>query len=154
MKAGCVSNEGFSLVETMVALVVLSTVLMGTLGMFLQSQNGISAAEQTLDMATLAETRMERLRQISYHSLLAPDFDGDGETDLVLTDAGGGLFRGQQIIRGVLLTWTVCPDRGRLIDSPAVTVKVTAEQVNSRGFRRTIRFGMRRANPLYTGSVL
>jgi prepilin-type N-terminal cleavage/methylation domain-containing protein len=145
-------KDGFSLVETMVALVVLSTVLMGALGMFMQTQTGISAAEKTLDMAALAETRMETLRHMPYQSLLAPDFDGDGEVDLVLVDAGGGIFRGQQNINGILLTWTVCPDLPRIANSPAVTLTVTAESVDPQGRRRAIRFGMRRANPVYGGA--
>ena len=145
-------EEGFSLVEAMVAVVLLSTVLMGVLAMFMQIQTGVSAAEHTLDMAALAETRMETLRHMPYHSLLAPDFDGDGEADVLLVDDGGGVFRGRQIINGILLTWTICPDLPLLANSPAVTVKVTAERVDPRGLRRAIQFGMRRANPGYSGA--
>jgi type II secretory pathway pseudopilin PulG len=145
-------EEGCSLIETLVAMAVLSVILMGVVSMFAVSQAGIADGAKSLETSALVETKIERLRSIPYHELLAPHLQGEGEADLVLEDTGSGGFSARQRVRGVNLSWSVNPD-GPLNKSRAATIRVTAEWVDARGQHRTIRFGTRRANPVYSGAT-
>jgi prepilin-type N-terminal cleavage/methylation domain-containing protein len=145
------AEGGFSLVESLVATAVLSIVLTGGLSMFLEAHHGLSGSGKRQDMMALAESTMEALRVIPYHQLLAPDFNGDGQADFVLADQGNGEYVVRQEVSGALLTWTVRPDQPVLSKAKAVTLSVLAEWDDSRGRRRKVEFGMRRANPTYSG---
>ena len=146
-------DEGCSLVEAMVALSILSTVLAGTLGLFDITERGIAAGAKSLAMTALVESKMEALRTIPYQSLLLPDRNGDAKSDLVFHEMGNGQFQGQQTIDGVLLTSTVVLDHPTLSRSGAATIKMAAEWDDPRGQHRSIRFGFRRANPVYSGET-
>ena len=146
-------EEGCSLVETLVAMAVLSAILMGVASMFAVSQAGIGGGAKSLETSALVETKIERLRSIPYHELLAPHFKGEGEADLVVEDTGSGGFSARQRVGGVDLSWSVIPDGPVLNKSRAATIKVTAGWVDARGQHRTIRFGTRRANPVYSGAT-
>jgi len=144
-------EKGCSLVEAMVALSILSTVLAGNLGLFDLTERGIAAGAKSLAMTALVESRMEALRTIPYPSLLSPDPNGDPKADLVFHEMGSGQFQGQQTIDGVLLTSTVMLDHPVLSRSSAATIKMVAEWDDPRGRHRSVRFGLRRANPVYSG---
>jgi hypothetical protein len=146
------SEEGCSLIETLVAMAVLSIILMGVASMFALSQMGIAEGAKSLETSALVETKIERLRNIPYHELLAPYSKGEGKADLVVEDAGSGGFHARQRVGRVDLSWSVIPDGPVLNKSRAVTIKATAGWVGARGQHRTIRFGTRRANPVYSGA--
>lgn len=155
------SEYGFSLAETMVALTVLSINLIGAVSMFSLAQDGISAGKKSLEAMALAETRMERMRAAAYHTLLADDLDGDGIADVFMEDsgtgadpvAGDGEYTARLTVNQIVLTWTLHPDHPILTRSRIATITVTAEWSDRQGRRRTIRLGMQRANPLYTGGA-
>ena len=150
---------GFSLIETMVAMAVLSIMLLGAVGLFTVAQDGISGGAKGLEAMALAETGMERLRAAPFHTLLTA---GTGVADVGLQDhgsdgdtaAGDGEYTARRTVQGIVLTWTVRPDQPGLARSRAVTIKVTAEWSDRRGSRRTVRLGMRRANPVYVRGPL
>ena len=145
----------------MVAIVVLSISLLGAVSMFAVAQDGISGSAKRLEAMALAETRLERLRAVAYHTLLAGDVNGDVLGDSILESreadedarAGQGEYTARQTINGIVLTSLVRPDQPSLARSRAVTIRVTAEWSDYRGHRRTIRLGMMRANPVYGGSA-
>ena len=145
------TEQGCSLVEAMVALSILSIVLAGSLGSFTLTEEGIAAGAKSMAMTALVENKIEALRAIPYESLLAPDVNGEGKTDMVFQETGSGLFQGQQTVEGVLVTSTVILDHPMLSRSGAATIKVAAEWNDPRGRHRTVRFGLRRANPVYSG---
>ena len=155
------SEGGFSLAEPLVAIVVLSISLLGAVSMFAVAQDGISGSAKRLEAMALAETRLERLRAVAYHTLLAGDVNGDVLGDSILESreadedarAGQGEYTARQTINGIVLTSLVRPDQPSLARSRAVTIRVTAEWSDYRGHRRTIRLGMMRANPVYGGSA-
>jgi type II secretory pathway component PulJ len=155
------SEYGFSLAETMVALTVLSINLIGAVSMFALAQDGISAGKKSLEAMALAESRMERMRAAAYHTLLIDDLEGDGLADVVLEDSGNGAdatagdgeYTARLTVNQIVLTWTVHPDHPLLARSRTATITVTAEWSDRQGRRRTIRLGMQRANPLYTGGA-
>src|SRR3989442_12135028 len=89
MKRGSLhSKRGMSLVEPLVAMVVLSFSLLGSVSMFALAQDGITVGARKLQAMALAETRIERLRVADYHTLLTAGLDGDGIVDVGLKDSG------------------------------------------------------------------
>ena len=144
-------DQGCSLIEALVAMTILSIVLVGCLGLFALADDGLAAGAKSLAMTALAESKIEALRTTPYQSLLAPPLKEDGKADLIFEEMGGGQFRGRQTIQGILMTFTVTPDNPVLIRSRATTIKVSTEWDDSRGQHRTVRFGLRRANPVYSG---
>jgi type II secretory pathway pseudopilin PulG len=125
------SESGMSLVEPLVAMVVISFSLLGSVGMFAAAQDGISGSAKSLEAMALAESRMERLRALPYRSLLS----------------------GNQTVNGIVLTWTVLPDRPNLGDSRGALIRVSAEWSGRGGQPRKIRLGMRKANPVFSGAA-
>jgi type II secretory pathway component PulJ len=144
-------EKGCSLVEAMVALSILSTILAGSLGLFDITERGIAAGAKSLAMTAVVESRMEAWRTIPYQSLLSHDPTGDAKVDLVFHETGSGQFQGQQVIDGVLLTFTVMLDHPVLSRSGVATIKLAAEWDDPRGRHQLVRFGFRRANPVYSG---
>ena len=135
------SKRGVSLVEPLVAMVVLSFSLLGSVSMFALAQDGITGGARRLQAMALAETRLERLRAAAYHTLLTADLDGDGVVD-------------RQTINGIIVTWTVRPDRPSLADSRTATITVTAAWSDQTGRLRMVRLGIRRANPVFGGGAV
>jgi len=129
---------------------IISIVLAGCLGFFAIADDGLAAGAKSLVMTALAESRIEALRTIPYPSLVAPVFTGDSEV-ITVEKTAGGQFLGRQTIHGILMTYTVTPDNPVLIRSRAVTITVAADWADPRGRHRMVRFGLRRANPVYSG---
>ena len=125
------SERGMSLAEPLVAMVVISFSLLGSVGMFAVAQDGISGSAKSLEAMTLAESRMERLRVLPYSSLLG----------------------GEQVANGIVLRWAVRPDRPTPADSRSSMITVTAEWTVGKGRPRTIRMGLRKANPVFSGAA-
>jgi hypothetical protein len=120
-----------SLVEPLVAMVVISFSLLGSVGMFTVAQDGISGSAKSLEAMALAESRMERLRALPYSSLLS----------------------GNRTVNGIVLAWTVLPDRPNLAGSRGALLTVSAEWSGRGGQPRKIRLGMRKANPVFSGAA-
>jgi len=125
------SESGVSLVEPLIAMVVISFSLLGSVGMFAVAQEGISGGAKNLEATALVESRMERLRVLPY----------------------GSLVSGNQTTNGIVLTWTVFPDRPNLVDSRGALISVSAEWSGRGGQLRKIRLGMRKANPVFSGAA-
>jgi Tfp pilus assembly protein PilV len=156
------SKRGMSLVEPLVAMVVLSFSLLGSVSMFALAQDGITEGARKLQAMALAETRLERLRVAAYHSLLTADLDGDGVVDVWLKDSGSdgdavaadGEYTTRQASNGIMVTWTVRPDRPSLANSRTATITVTAAWSDQAGRPHMVRLGMRRANPVFSGGAV
>nr|MBI3612924.1 hypothetical protein [Nitrospirota bacterium] len=129
--ARVLSERGMSLVEPLVAMVVISFSLLGSVGMFAVAQDGISGSAKSLEAMALAESRMERLRVLPYGSLLG----------------------GEQMVDGIVLTWTVRPDQPAPAESRSSMITVTAEWSVGKGQPRKIRMGLRKANPVFSGAA-
>lgn len=129
--ARVLSERGMSLVEPLVAMVVISFSLLGSVGMFAVAQDGISGSAKSLEAMTLAESRMERLRVLPY----------------------SGLLGGEQVVNGIALTWTVRPDQPAPADSRSSMITVTVEWAVGKGRPRKIRMGLRKANPVFSGAA-
>jgi len=161
-RVSLLSERGMSVVEPLVAMVVLSFSLLGSVSMFAWAQDGITGGARKLQAMALAETRLERLRAAAYHTLLTADLNGDGLVDRQLQDsgsegdavAGDGEYTARQTINGIIVTWTVRPDRPSLANSRTATITVTAAWSDQAGRHRMVRLGMRRANPVFSGGAV
>jgi hypothetical protein len=152
------AESGFSRVEALVAMVLLSINIVGLMSMFVVAQDGIAGGARSLDMMALVESRIERLRTRPYLALL----DVDAASGTVLKDdgldgdkvAGDGEFSAREAVDGVVVTWSVKPDRGVLRVSPCSTLSVSAEWADQKEKpKRTVQLSVRRANPVYRASV-
>ena len=161
-RASFLLERGMSMVEPLVAMVVLSVSLLGSVSMLALAQDGIAGGARKLEALALAESRLERLRAVPYQSLLKADPDGDGLVVGRLKDsgrevyavAGDGEYTARQTINGVMVTWTVRPDRPSLAHSRTATLTVTAAWSDQGGRRHMVRLGMRRANPVFSGGTM
>jgi prepilin-type N-terminal cleavage/methylation domain-containing protein len=145
LPTGNQSERGFSMVEPLVAMVVLTVSLLGAVGMFAVAQDGVTGGGKSLEAMALAESKMERLRALPYPALLT-DGLSDGEAQAEPSTA-------RLSSKGIVLIWKVRPDRPALFLSRAALIFVTAEWSERGGHRRTIRLGMRRANPVFGGGA-
>jgi prepilin-type N-terminal cleavage/methylation domain-containing protein len=67
-------EQGFSLIEVMVAVLVVAVALIGTMQAFISSDHGNLATQQTQAVSTAAEQALEQLRATSYNSLALSSF--------------------------------------------------------------------------------
>src|SRR3989442_16030011 len=128
------SERGMSMVEPLVAMVVLSVSLLGSVSMLSLAQDGIAGGARKLEAMALAESRLERLRAVPYQSLLKADLDGDGLVVGRLKDsgregnavAGDGEYTARQTINSVMATSALRPDRPSLAHARTALMMGTA----------------------------
>ena len=87
------SNSGFSLIETMVATMLLATALVGTAQLMAIATNGNVAARRSTFATTLAQEKMEQLRGLTWGfdsvGLPVSDFASDLAVDPVTSNGKG-----------------------------------------------------------------
>ena len=83
------NQAGMSLVEVAVAVMVISIVLTGILGLYYQSVLVTKKMNQLFIATNLAKSRLERLRNIAYDSLPLTS-----ETDTLLDKEGNTIVNG------------------------------------------------------------
>lgn len=84
-KGAVTRQSGFSLIEVMIAICILSIGVLAVCSMQISGLNGNAAARQYTDYATLAMERLETLMAMPYSSLPV-DGDVNGESGLFVTD--------------------------------------------------------------------
>ncbi|MFK5950519.1 MAG: prepilin-type N-terminal cleavage/methylation domain-containing protein [Methylococcales bacterium] len=95
MKLMTKSQKGFTLIEILIALVILSVGILGVGAMQLTSIKGNSKARQISEASNLAADRIELFMTLDYDAATFADADGDGtneDTDGDGTDDNGGNF--------------------------------------------------------------
>src|SRR5256712_12332218 len=144
-------------------MVGLSVSLLGSVSMLALAQDGIAGGARKFEAMALAESRLKGLRAVPYQSLWKADLDGDGLVVGRLEGsgsegyavAGDGEYTARQTINGIMVTWTVRPDRPSLAHSRTATLKGSAAWSDPGWRHRTVLFGMPRANPGFSwGTVL
>lgn len=154
------ATDGFTLVESMVAMVVLSIGLMGLLAMFQWSERGLQHGVLATKALALLESRMEAKRLLSWDQLLMDDLDHDGTLEFRMHDdglqgdttAGDGVFTGNLTEGNIRVIWTVELNRPEAA-SAASTAWIEAHAwFQPAGDRaREIRLRTMRTNPHYVG---
>src|SRR5688572_7021194 len=88
-------DAGFSLVETLVAIILLTTALVSTAQLFVIATRANMAAQKTTFAATLAHEKMEQLRGLAWGfddlGLPISDFSTDLTTEPPVPNGGAGL---------------------------------------------------------------
>jgi prepilin-type N-terminal cleavage/methylation domain-containing protein len=152
-------ERGFSLIEVMVAMVILAFSVLGVASMFKWSNEGLVDGTKGTQALAMAEGRVEVKRSGPWEALLTDDLDGDGVADIRMRDdgtqgdalAGDGIYSGLSEQDGLRLVWTVQPMQpGPLESTGIVLIKAVATyQIGSRS--RSMEIGTFRVNPAYVG---
>jgi prepilin-type N-terminal cleavage/methylation domain len=152
--------SGFTLVESMVALVVLSIGVIGTIGMFEWAERGLQRGALTTTALALAESRLEAKRSLSWEHLLLDDLDQDGTLESSMHDDGlqddvtngDGVFTASFTHSNIRLVWTVELNRGgQPAAASLATIEARAIFRTMGGQEREVRLRTIRANPHYVG---
>jgi len=153
-------QTGFSLIEVMMAMVVLAFGILGVMAAFRWSNDGVRQGEAGTRALALAESRIEAKRATPWAALLTDDVDGDGQPEITMRDdgrfpdaqAGDGRYTAATDRDGIALQWTVQPDRaGPVRTWGSVSMTATARYRVGQGQWRNITVGTLRANPRYVG---
>ncbi len=152
-------EQGFTLVELMVALPILAMALLGVLAMFQWSLRGTEHGASALRAVALAESKLEQKRTVSWAHILE-DRGEDGAIGGSMRDdgiepdlaAGDGIYSAQLDRDGIHVVWTVQFDRsGPPATAGLATITARAHYVSLSGQLRQIVLGTIRANPSYVG---
>ena len=119
-------HAGFSLVEAMIALFVLTVGCLGVVGMFVLADQAAAQSAAYDDAAGMAREVMESTRAVPYDELLRAGRDGE---ELI------GPFRRR---------WALQPDRPA---AGLATLSVEVTWHDARGRARRLELGMVRADP-------
>jgi prepilin-type N-terminal cleavage/methylation domain-containing protein len=153
-------QAGFSLIEVMMAMVVLAFGILGVMAAFQWSDYGLRQGEIGTRALALVESRLEAKRAAPWDSLLMDDLDGDGRMEIIMRDdgrlpdtqAGDGLYAAMIERDGIFLRWTVQPDRlGPLQTWGSAVITASARYQAGQGRWHDVTVGTLRANPRYLG---
>lgn len=160
MKA-LLKNDGFSLIEVMVAMMISGIALMGTLGAVEITSRYVQQGALSDKALELAQGKLEVKRSIRWQSLLEDDLDHDGSPDTFMVDdgqgadvtAGDGIYTSRWERDGVTLVWSIEGDRGKPLNgSGSAVIRAVASYSDRRGHRREVQVATIRSNPNYVGS--
>lgn len=153
--------NGFTLIEVMVAMVILAGAMLGVMGTFRWADHGLRHGDHATRALAMAESRLEAKRVAAWEALLTDDLDGDGVPEITMRDdgtqadevAGDGIYTAEVEDGGIRLIWTVQPDRpGPIRHAGSVVIQARALYRVGRDHSREIRLGTLRASPRYLGS--
>lgn len=158
--SGSLQQNGFSLVEVMVAMMISGVALMGTLSAVEVSSKHLQQGGLSNRALELAQARLEVKRSVRWQSLLEDDVDRNGIPETFMTDdgqgydvtAGDGIYTAMHECDGVTVVWTIEGERpGPLNASGMVTIQAVASYPGLRGKQKEIHVATIRANPGYVG---
>lgn len=153
-------NEGFSLIEVMVAMMISGIALMGALGAVEITSRYVQQGGLSNKAMELAQARLEVKRSVRWQSLLEDDLDHDGIPDSIMVDdgqgadviAGDGIHTAMYERDGITVVWTIESEHQRTLHtSGLVAIRAVASFANRRGERRAVHVATLRANPSYVG---
>ncbi len=153
-------EAGFSLIEVILAMILLAGAVLGVMGTFQWADRVVKSGTHAARALALAEARLEAKRVASWDRLLSDDLDLDGVAEITMQDdgaefdaaAGDGIYTAHHDEGGIRLVWTLQPDRpGSLPDAGSVVIHAQATYPDGPGRSRSVRIGTVRANPRYLG---
>ena len=154
------TNDGFSLIEVMVAMVIAGVALMGILGAVEVSSRHIQQGGLNSKAIELAQARLEAKRSVHWQSLLEDDLDRNGTPETIMADdgqgsditAGDGVYTAEYERNGVTVVWTIEAERpGPLRSAAMVRIRVVASYSGLNGHKRKVQMATIRANPNFVG---
>lgn len=154
-------QAGFSLIEVMMAMVVLAFGILGVMSAFQWSDGGLRQGATGTRALALAESRLEAKRAAPWEALLADDVDGDGRAEIAMRDdgrppdrqAGDGLYTAETAQAGIVIRWTVQADgAGPVPTWGSAVITASARYPAGQGRWHTVTVGTLRANMRYRGA--
>lgn len=154
-------QRGFSLIEVMLAMLLLAGGVLGVMGAFQWADRGLRAGAHAGHALALLEARLEAKRAVAWDQLLRDDLDFDGTAEITMQDdgadfdaaAGDGIYTGHFQDGAIHVVWTVQPSRpGPLREAGSVVIQAQATYPDGPGRSKAIRIGTLRANPRYLGT--
>jgi len=154
------SSKGATFSEVLVALTLTLIGVTGAMGAFQAAGRSITQGTLATRALAMAESRLESKRSVRWDRLLMDDLDHDGVPEILMHDdgasgdrvAGDGIYSAAREQAGVLLTWTVAPNRlGSLSNSGFVVLEARASYESGSG-PQEVRVVTVRANPMFAGS--
>lgn len=154
------TEAGTSFCEVLMAMVVTMVALTSAMGAFSTAERIVSQGAQATRAMAMVKSRLEAKRSVRWEQLLVDDLDHDGNPDVTMRDdgfggdhtAGDGVYSAMQEQDGIVLTWTVAPNRaGRLGESGLAVLEARASFRSADGARE-VRLATMRANPAFSGS--
>lgn len=153
-------NDGFSLVEVMVAMVIAGVALMGTLSAVEISSRHIRQGGLSGKAVELAQSRLEAKRSVRWESLLEDDLDHDGIPETIMADdgqhsditAGDGIYTAMYEREGVTVVWMIETNHpGPLSSTAMVMIQASGSYVGPNGQKKEVKVATIRANPNFVG---
>jgi prepilin-type N-terminal cleavage/methylation domain-containing protein len=153
-------NDGFSLIEVMVAMVIAGVALMGTLGAVEVSSRHIQQGGMKSKAIELAQARLEAKRSGRWQFLLEDDLDHDGIPETLMADDGqgsditadDGIYTAGYEHDGVTVVWTIEAERpGPLRSAGIVRIRAVASYSGLNGHKREVQVATIRTNPNFVG---
>ena len=154
-------DQGLSLIEVMMAMVISGIVLMGTMGAVELSIRHVHQAGVSTRALELAHSRLEAKQSVRWKLLFDDDLDDDGISETSMRDDGqdrdvradDGIYTGVLERDGVTVVWTVEVDRpGPLSSVGMVAIRAVAAYQGTDG-RKEVRLATLRANPAFVGPL-
>jgi prepilin-type N-terminal cleavage/methylation domain-containing protein len=158
--SGSLKNDGFSLIEVMVAMMISGIALMGTLGAVEISSRHVQQGGLSSKALEFAQARLEVKRSVRWQSLLEDDLDRDGISETFMADdgqgpdvtAGDGVYTAMYERDKVTVVWTIEVERqGPLSAAGSVRVRAVASYPGLNGQKREVQVATIRANPNFVG---
>jgi len=85
------NNEGFTLIEVMIALVVLAFGILAVVGLFSNSIKGNAMGRRVTEATSLAQNRVDELMTVAVFTNLSTNYPGT-QTGLTATGEPGGPY--------------------------------------------------------------
>lgn len=154
------SQTGGSFCEVLIAMVVTMVALTSAMGAFSTAERIVARGTQATRALAMAQSRLEAKRSVRWERLLVDDLDLDGNPDVTMRDdgvggdrtSGDGVYSASVEQNGVILTWTVAPNRsGNLSESGFAVLEARASFRSADGAHE-FRLATIRANPAFAGS--
>ncbi|MGQ0667383.1 MAG: type IV pilus modification PilV family protein [Nitrospiraceae bacterium] len=154
-------DEGLSLIEVMMAMVISGIVLMGTMGAVELSIRHVQQTAVSTRALELAHSRLEAKQSVRWKLLFDDDLDDDGTSETSMRDDGqdrdvradDGIYTGVLERDGVTVVWTIEVDRpGPLSSVGMVAIRAVAAYQGADG-RKEVRLATLRANPAFVGPL-
>jgi prepilin-type N-terminal cleavage/methylation domain-containing protein len=153
------SQEGMTLIEVIVAMVISGIALLGAIGAVQVSSGSIRDSGLATKALELAQSRLESKRSVRWMFLLEDDVDGDGIPETLMKDDGqggdiaadDGIYTAMLEREGMTVVWTVEADSRRPLRSVGIVAIRAVASYAGRSGRGEVQVATLRANPVFVG---
>jgi prepilin-type N-terminal cleavage/methylation domain-containing protein len=156
---GYEQDNGFSLIEVMIAMVISGIAFMGAIGAVQISSGHIRQGAVNSRALELAQARLEVKHSVRWRHPLEDDLDGDGIPETMMKDDGqhpdnmadDGIYTAMLERNGITVVWSVETDRpGPLASVGMVAIRAVSSYLGQGG-QKEVLVATLRANPAFVG---